>query len=304
MRGLIAIAAVAAAAPAAVGQGDAVIRGRAGPSDIVVTTTRRTAGAIHSLTWNGKEFLDSTDHGRQWQSACAFDGGAPGPFVAEAYNPTEAGSRRDGAGAKSSSQLLYLKADARQLVTVTRLAFWLAPGEKSGQFPARNTRPLSDHLLTKHVTVGAKGLAHAVEYAATFTVPPGEAHAYGQFEAATGYMPADFDTFLTFDPATGQLAPLSDGPGEQALPVVLSTADGRYAMGVWSPDQPSKGFEAVGYGRFRFPADKVVKWNCVFRVRAAPGQTLKAGQYPFRVYVAVGSRQNVRDTLAALAAGR
>ena len=55
--------------------GDATIRAKAGPSDIVITTTNRVAGAIHSLTWNGKEFVDSADHGRQIQSASNFDGG-------------------------------------------------------------------------------------------------------------------------------------------------------------------------------------------------------------------------------------
>lgn len=76
--------------------GNAVIRGRAGPSDIVITTTDRVAGTIHSLTWNGKEFIDSTDHGRQLQSAASFNCAKAGDFWPECYNPTEAGSRRPG----------------------------------------------------------------------------------------------------------------------------------------------------------------------------------------------------------------
>src|SRR4051812_35251879 len=77
--------------------GEAVIRGKAGGSEIVVTTTDRLAGAVHSLTWDGVEFIDSHDHGRQLQSAAGFDGGKPG-FHAECFNPTEAGSRHDGTG--------------------------------------------------------------------------------------------------------------------------------------------------------------------------------------------------------------
>src|SRR5947209_10853729 len=84
--------------------GEAVIRGTAGPSEIVITTTSRLAGAIHSLTWNGKEFIDSADHGRQLQSASSFADKA-GRHNAETYNPTEAGSRKDGAGPGSSSRL-------------------------------------------------------------------------------------------------------------------------------------------------------------------------------------------------------
>src|SRR5438128_869037 len=52
------------------------IRASAGRSEIVITTTKRLAGAIHSLTWDGKEFINSTDHGRQLQSACSFDNSA------------------------------------------------------------------------------------------------------------------------------------------------------------------------------------------------------------------------------------
>src|SRR5689334_20638859 len=88
--------------------GEAVIRGKFGSSEIVITTTDRLAGAIHSLTWNGKEFIDSHDHGRQLQSACSFDCASGKDFWAECFNPTEAGARADGTGTKSSSKLLRL----------------------------------------------------------------------------------------------------------------------------------------------------------------------------------------------------
>jgi hypothetical protein len=278
--------------------GDAVIRGKAGPSEIVITTTNRLAGAIHSLTWNGKEFIDSTDHGRQLQSAAAFGSGKWGDFWAEQYNPTEAGSRRDGVGPKSSSKLLGIQARGNQLATVIRPAFWLAPGEFSGKHPAKNTTVLSNYWVTKQVTIGYKQHAHAIDYRVTFTVPKGETHTLAQFEALTGYMPAEFSKFWALDPKAGKLLPLSDGPGEQTRPVVFSTENGLWAMGVWSPDQPSKGHEGTGYGRFRFPAAKVVKWNCVFREQNAMG--IAPGNHSFRVFVAVGSLQNVRDTLVGL----
>jgi hypothetical protein len=70
---------------------------------------------------------------------------------------------------------------------------------------------------------------------------------------------------------------LDDGPGEQNRPVVFSTVSGNHAMGIFSPDQPSRGYEGAGYGRFRFKAEKVVKWNSVFRVRAENG--VKSGEY-------------------------
>ena len=168
--------------------GNGSIRGPFKASEIVITTTARLAGAIHSLTWNGKEFINSTDHGRQLQSASNFDVGST--FTGETFNPTEAGSRHDGAGEKSTSRLLHYIAQTNQLQTTNQMAFWLRPGELSGGHPAKNTTKLSNHLLTKRVTIGYLDLLNVIQYDVTFGVPVGESHKYAQFEAVTGYMPA------------------------------------------------------------------------------------------------------------------
>lgn len=286
-------------APSGPAEGHAVVRARAGASDIVITTTTRLAGAIHSLSWNGREFIDSADHGRQLQSAASFDGAQGGEFWAERYNPTEAGSRADGAGPISSSRLLRLSAHGAELTTTTQMAFWLAPGEDSAGRPALNKSVLSDHLVTKRVHIGYKQWDHVIQYDVTFTVPDGERHTHAQFEALTGYMPAEFARCWRFLPESGLLEPLDDGPGEQRYPVVFSVAEGTHAMGIFSPDQPSRGFEHAGYGRFRFPDQHVVKWNCVFRVDSPSG--IAAGRYPYRTFVAVGTLEDVRQALAGLA---
>ena len=278
--------------------GDAVVRGKYRDSDIVITTTTRLAGAIHSLRWNGQEFIDSADHGRQLQSACSFDCAKAGPFWPEAFNPTEAGSRRDGAGAKSTSKLLELKADKNELTKRTQMAFWLAPGENSDKYPALNDKALSQHTVSKRVVIGSKNFRNVIDYRVTFDGPAPENHTYAQYEALTGYMPSEFSTFQTWNPKDGKLAKLGDGPGEQSLPVVFSKPDGEHAMAVWSPDQPSKGYGGAGYGRFRFEPEKVVKWNCVFRFKDAAGVKL-AGR-AFRVFVVLGTLDDVRSTLAGL----
>ncbi len=278
--------------------GNAVIRGKTGSSEIVITTTDRLAGAIHSLRWGGKEFIDSYDHGRQLQSAASFDCATGKAFVPECFNPTEAGSAADGVGDKSSSKLLRVSAKGPELRTTTHMAFWLAPGGKSGGQPALNDAVLSRHLVSKRVRIGYKKLTNVIEYEVTFTVPKGERHTLAQFEALTGYMPPEFGRFWMFLPGSGELKALSDGPGEQPFPVVLATENGQHAMGIYSPDQPSRGFWLAGYGRTRFVAQKVVKWNCVFRVRDANG--VAAGDYRYRMFVAVGTQEDVRQALASL----
>jgi hypothetical protein len=270
--------------------GNTVIRAKAGPSEIVLTTTARVAGAIHSVTWNDKEFIDSLDHGRQLQSASNFDCG--GRFIPEVFNPTEAGSRADHIGARSSSKLLRLSVNGPELRTTTQMAFWLAPGEKSEGHPACNDRVLSNHRLSKRVRIGHRGNPHVIEYEVTFTVPDGERHTYAQFEAVTGYMPADFSRFWKYDGATDILMPLDDGPGEQASPVVLAIPSGSHAMGVYSPEP------TPGYGQFRFKAERVNKWNCVFRVRNPQG--IEPGDYTYRTFVIVGRLEDVRRALGSL----
>jgi len=280
--------------------GNSSIQGLAGSSEIVITTTDRLAGAIHSLTWGGKEFIDSHDHGRQLQSASSFDQAVPGEFWAECYNPTEAGSRLDGAGDRSTSRLLSLHAADSELRTTSQMAFWLAPGEQSSGRPALNDKVLSDHLVSKRVRIGYKKLDQVIEYEVTFQIPKGERHTLAQFEAVTGYMPIEFGTFWKFVPSSGELEELDDGPGEQGFPVLLANKAGTHAMGVFSPDQPSLGYESAGYGRFRFHEERVVKWNCVFRSRNPLGVT--TGEHRFRTFVAVGSLEQVRQSLSALVA--
>lgn len=292
-----ALTALALAAPAAradetpLPDGNAVIRAPAGNSEIVITTTSRVAGAVDSLTWGGREFIDSYDHGRQLQSAANFDAGSP--ITAETFNPTEAGSRRDGTGATSTSRLLHMVVTSSALQTTTQMAFWLAPGEKSGPNAAKNKTALSNHLLTKRIGIGYRDMPHVITYDVTFSVPVGQRHRKAVFEAVTGYMPPDFERFHKFQPDRGTLEPLSNGPGEQPMPVVFSTADGRHAMGCIAPRQ-----SRPGYGRFRFRAEKVVKWNCVFR--SIGDREIAPGDYHFKTFIVVGDLQTVTKSLIRL----
>ena len=278
-------------------QANIVIRAPAGPSEIVIRTTSRLAGAIDSLTWNGQEFINSTDHGRQLQSAANFDAGST--IKNETFNPTEAGSRRDGAGPRSSSKLLKMTAGKNWLQSTTQMAFWLAPGDKSGPHLAKNQQVLSEHLLTKRVEIGYRDMPQVIRYRVTFQVPPAEEHRVAVFEAVTGYLPAKFSRFWKFNPQSSQLEGLSDGPGEQPLPVVLATPDGRFAMGCFTPEKQRPLLESIGYGRFRFRAAKVVKWNCVFRLRNRQAG-IPSGKHTFEMFVLVGNLKTVQRDLLKL----
>ena len=261
-------------------------------SPLTITTTSRVAGAVDSIRWRNYEFIDSTDHGRQLQSACSFDAMSNEPFWAERYNPTEAGSRLDGAGNLSTSRLLAIQRDDRELRTSTQMAFWLAPGEESFGRPALNTHVLSDHILHKRIRLGAYDDPHVIQIDNTFNINLKERNRYAQFEVLTGYMPEEFSEFWRVSTASRELHRLDDGPGEQPDPVILSTRDGQFAMGAISP-----GVEVgyVGYGRFRFSTEKVVKWNVVHRYNEIPFITKSKAS--FRVLVAVGTLEQVHAVI-------
>jgi hypothetical protein len=276
--------------------GDAEIQGEFRNSTIRIRTTQRLAGAIDSIQWNGKEFIDSYDHGRQLQSASSFDAGQSSPFWSERFNPTEAGSSRDGTGNKSTSKLLHIEVEPRRLKTKIDAAFWLAPGESSGGFPALNQKERSNHVIVKDVQIGletnGRSLPNVIDYRVTFQVPSGESHQFAQFEALTGYMPPEFSEFWGFNNDSKQLVPLDDGPGEQSMPIVFSTPSGEFAMGCLCAVSQQKKYQGPGYGRFRFLNEKVVKWNCVFRLSNTAG--IDAGEYSFRIFVPIGTREDVR----------
>ncbi len=275
--------------------GDAEISGTVGGKPLVIRTTSRLAGAIDSLKWAGVEFIDSHDHGRQLQSAINAD--VDGVFHIECYNPTEAGSVVDALGPKSTSRLEFLSAKDGVLTTRTRMAYWLAPGMKSHGHVAQNTALLSNHVLNKQVSIGRPGMDHVLDYKVTFDLPDDRPHKVLQFEALTGYMPWSFSEELCFDAKTETLVPLPRQNGEQRNPVVLSTPSGNHAMGVFTPSRPPAGQPEVGYGRFKFDHDKVVKWNCVFRLQQT--EPIQA-HHSFQLYVVIGTREDCRRTLAAL----
>ena len=275
--------------------GDAEISGTIGGKPLVIRTTSRLAGAIDSVKWDGVEFIDSHDHGRQLQSALNAD--VDGVFHVECYNPTEAGSVVDALGPKSTSRLEFLSTNDGILSTRTRMAYWLAPGMKSGGHLAQNTTLLSGHILKKQVRIGRPGMNHVLDYKVTFDLPSDRPHKFLQFEALTGYMPWSFSEELRFDAKTSTLVPLPRQDGEQRDPVVLSTPSGSHAMGVFTPERPRAGQPAVGFGRFKFEHEKVVKWNCVFRLRQ---DKPIPPHHSFQLYVVIGTREDCRRTLAAL----
>ena len=251
----------------------------------------QSAGAIRSLTFRGVEYVDNYDHGRQIQSALQVDG------LGECFNPTEAGSKADGAESRTSSVSQIATSHANSLKTSTRAAFWLSPFEDYGhqcspnrmERRAQNRVRLSDYLISKTVKF-SDTIANLVSVDIEFRFP--EARQTASIEALTAYLPKEFTSFFSYDPAARKLTNLrTNSVGAMTMyPVIVATADGRNAMGIISPDiarrLPSQGYYAYFYFSGMAGA---AKWSCVFNEsQISAGSTLH-----YRCPIAVGTINEV-----------
>jgi hypothetical protein len=240
--------------------------------------------------FRGKQFVDVHDHGRELQSASSFDG------FGECFNPTEAGSLTDDVKETTSSKLLAAKSGPNWIETKTDMAFWLPPNydyvHKCGQTPgtthAVNKAITGGHILDKRIELGEGGISNVIGDHVTYTVP--EAHRSGTFEAAAFYTPSYFSKRYVLNFGTGNVEPTSV-IGEQEYPTILATADGKYAVGVFSPWLPQGKY---GYGTNIFP--NTSKINCVYRENS-----IAAGQkFSYLCEFVVGTLDEVKETILVL----
>ncbi len=219
---------------------------RFGNEVVQLGTSNRFGGAIDSLVYDGKEYINNDDHGRQMQVAFSLDGHN------EALMPTEAGNHDDKDGPTSSSKLVGVGVEPGGVTTTVHPAYWLKPGQKAGDYNgpdatvAVNTTVVSDDTITKNVKVGVGGHPNVIQYDSHIHLAAPHEKAY--VEAPTTYLNHDFEKHYRFDPATGQTReyprvhsenPPPTGFSDEAgnVPLIVATPDGKHAMAMWSPNE-------------------------------------------------------------------
>lgn len=188
---------------------------------VMVSANMRFGAAIYSLRHDGFEYLDSTDHGRELQTAWQLDG------MGEAQNPTEAGSAADGAGPISSTRVLLAKVEGLTLTTRCNPAYW---------YPYQGVAT-SPHILEKYVTLDGNVLTHNIG----MFMEPG--HTMMAMEGLTAYTTQVFTRFFTFDYGGGNLTELFPEDSKLIMsssPVMLTTADQSRAIALVSADRAHK----------------------------------------------------------------
>lgn len=209
--------------------------------DVSISASGRCVGAIDSLFFQGRETVNSFDHGRQIQTAL-YD-----RYLDACFNPTQAGRKADGRGYASSSQLLSAQQlGAGGFRTKTHCAYWVGPGERindPGVVPctANLTSVLSGftadttYLLEQSANVTL--IRVRTEWVGDRAFQPGAA----QVIPVTGYHLSDFSLgFEVFKENSNNTYParqrqvgdhLGNTGEERPYPVILSTADGVQAIG-------------------------------------------------------------------------
>jgi hypothetical protein len=270
---------------------------------IYVGASSRTAGAIDSIVWNNREFVNSYDHGRQVQVALNKNN------LSECYNPTQAGSLDDSIGFATTSKLEAIRAADDTLMAQTLAAFWLAPNQK-GQFCTGggiNTTKQSNYRINTAIKVGYAGLPHAIQFRSSILVPDVANHIVTEMPAI--YVAGDFTSFYTYDFASKKAIPFPTVPslGEQkeiSQVIILATSDGRYAISTWSPELPQAGYEPwqYAYGNL-LPGsgvDATTNLRATFRA-GTPNAPIAAGtSLHYRTFIVVGSLNDVKVTLQQL----
>jgi len=220
--------------------GDVTISAPAFGQPLTVSTSNQFAGAVSSIRWGNKEFINNWDHGRQLGfNAGFFNRG-------ECYNPYETGSKEDGNGPTSSSRLLSMQASGNRLESTTQMAWYLSTREPRPGFgdscgdpnqwlpvPSPYTGPLSDYRVHKIVTIGFAGIPNVIEFLSELYVPEQVRKGSNQILAV---MPYAFSSIWSYDVVSKDYRKVRGLGGEDDSIKIAATSDGSYALGFYSPE--------------------------------------------------------------------
>ena len=277
---------------------------------VTLRANRAAGGAISELVWNGKQFINNYDYGRQIQIAFNFTN------VGEYDNPNEAGSRYGcpgvvNASVAQGSPVHYAYFSGNTLYTKTSPLQW-NPDNWGGS----NRWPVMwNGTIEKEVTLNydTSYSAHVIKWTSILDVPSVDVTGEGDWELVTAYLVAEFNGLYAFDAAIDALYDKTsavsnnsclDAPNQDLRPdsggVIIATANGSHALGAFR----TKVGDTVNHfalcrfwnsaGGGKYGAD-TTKWAVMGRTSDFSG--VKSGINTGTAYLVVGSLSDVRQTM-------
>ena len=205
---------------------------------ISVSTSTQFAGAVSSIKWGDKEYINNWDHGRQLQLDSQFFN----RYIC--YNPYEAGSFDDGKSPTSTSRLLSITASGNRLEATTQMAWYYTyhesynPADYCGDpaqwlaCPAYNG-PLTNYKVHKTITIGFAGIPNVIEDLVDQSIPEPVRMGSDVLVAVVNY---DFSSMRSWDVVSKDYRNIRALAGADDRIKVVSTPDGNYAMGWYAPE--------------------------------------------------------------------
>lgn len=282
---------------------------------LTVSTSSQYGGAISSIKWGGKEYINNWDHGRQ----LSLDSQFFNRYIC--YNPYESGSFEDAKGPTSTSKLLSITASGNQLDATTQMCWYYKTfntnpkpedycGDPTQWLPVTPyTSPLSNYTVRKIVTIGFAGIPNVIEDLVYQYVPEPVRMASNVLVAVVNY---DFSSMRSWDVVSKDYRNARTLAGIDDRIKVVSTSDGNYAMGWYAPEllQPY-GTDGVAnwwlvvppnpfYPDPLNPSQPDPNYACVHFGSANRYDNFGPGTTFDRAYLVVGNLEQVRTALASV----
>lgn len=288
-----------------------------------VASNAAAGGAVFSYKWNGIEYVNINDNGRQLQSSVfIFENldPAPGaPVVAIQRNPTEAGAAPSNRNPLQLSY--YMRPEERQGSPV-----FLFHNDGNSQitraiplefnphfFGGGNETPViySDMLIGKNIELGWSGYENVAKYVTSVTVPWNLPASYGPTVEIPGvHLRANFNQLVFFDAARDLcVAPVNGWPPDQNDPARRIVAGGPIAY------DPNSQVAIAFYGVLTTHGGSVTNWSVAnfgaggdssplspecTRINAVYQGALTAGENVFTSWIITGYLEDVKQRMREL----
>jgi len=273
---------------------------------IGIKSNRVAGGSIWELSWNGKQFVNTSDYGRLIQSSMNLGDGAL---------PTEGGDKHFSANSSfchGSPLIEAYNSGSTQVTTAVPLEWHNEMFNSTGNI--HDLIIYKDFKLGKVITLdptlslGAFNYLkpQIAKYVTTFSTPVNLSDVH--IEIPTGYLNMEFSRFFEIDATNSNLnAGLTEvllnenesqqSPFHDAGGIVLATQNLDYAMGIYINIVNSKSTDddpnSIYYFRnWRF--NDTSKWS------AGRYGDISAGAHQYTSYIIVGTLDDVRTAMRAL----
>jgi len=263
-------------------------------------------GALWRWYWNGVQFVNHHDYGREIQSAFFFNGGAS--------NPTEAGDGLSGPDIapgmhQGSPVLMAENSDSTQITRAIPLEW------NYGRYGGGANHPLiwGDMNLGKDITLNFDNLGPVARYTTHISLPTS---IRGVLELPTPYLCGTFSRFWTYDAETNRLSDVTGKvPNGCTAPqtahysfapkfggVIASDSSGAHAMGEYGVNT-SQGGSVDSFAIYRFLCDgdgtSETSYDTV-KLDAVKSAVFPAGESTYTTYLMTDTVRNVATHMAQL----